>query len=62
MLAGPGLEWASDPAPAFSPQDKRDEKGNIVRSTRAGLVNSQDKMATRNLKRAIIEERKLYIN
>eukprot|EP00959_Pyramimonas_sp_CCMP1952_P334994 7014970-Pyramimonas_sp.AAC.1 len=33
-----------------------------MRSTRAGPATSQDKMATRSVKRAIIEERKLYRN
>eukprot|EP00959_Pyramimonas_sp_CCMP1952_P121536 2541400-Pyramimonas_sp.AAC.1 len=41
---------------------ERDEKGNAMRSTRTGPVKPQDKMVTRNLESAVIEERKLYRN
>eukprot|EP00959_Pyramimonas_sp_CCMP1952_P033253 697774-Pyramimonas_sp.AAC.1 len=41
---------------------KRDEAGNIIRwdEIEAGPTKSQDKMVTRTVERAIIEERKLY--
>eukprot|EP00959_Pyramimonas_sp_CCMP1952_P108781 2274621-Pyramimonas_sp.AAC.1 len=61
-MAGSGSEGASDPAVEFSSQDQTRRERQDHTLDKGRTCQSQDKMVTRNLKRAIIEERKLYRN